>query len=512
MISPEQEALILRLFHAEKWRVGTIARQLGLHRDAVSRVLKEAGLLLEQIQRHSMIDPYIPFLNECFEKYPKISAARLHGMVKERGYPGSPDHFRHMVASLRPTPPAEAFLRLKTLPGERAEVDWAHFGKIEFGATERTLWAFVMVLSYSRAIFLRFYPGASGFFFHLGHVEAFNHFNGSTRITLYDNLKSAVLERRGDAIRFHPELLALAAHYHYEPRPVAIARGNEKPRVERSIRYVRDSFFMARQWKDLNDLNQQALEWCLGPALERRWPEDRSLSVKEAFEIDKENLLPLPPDTFPAEERREVVVGKTPYIRFDCNDYTVPHTQVQKTLVVSASLDRVRILDGAEVVASHPRSFEKGQVIEDPKHIENLVQEKRRARKERGIDRLQRAASSSQELLVRLSKRGESLRTPVNMLLRLLETYGASELEAAIAECLKKDVPHPHAVRHVLEQRREAQGLDPALPIALPDNLRVRDLVVPPPRLDIYDHLKENTHDHGDDQQDDGEAGVLAQR
>ena len=86
------------------------------------------------------------------------------------------------------------------------------------------------------------------------------------RILLYDNLKSAVLERVGEAIRFHPTLLDLAAHYHFQPRPVAPARGNEKGRVERAIRFAREAFFAARRFRDLDDLNAQALAWCQGPA------------------------------------------------------------------------------------------------------------------------------------------------------------------------------------------------------------------------------------------------------
>src|SRR3990172_442380 len=167
-------------------------------------------------------------------------------MLRERGYPGGPDHFRHLVALQRPRPPAESFLRLRTLPGEQAQVDWGAFGRVAIGRAERRLSALVMVLSWSRALFLRFFlhpPMAS---FWRGHVEAFEHFGGAVRVVLYDNLRSAVLERVGDAIRFHPELLALATHYGYEPRPVAIARGNEKGRVERAIQYVRTAFFAAR--------------------------------------------------------------------------------------------------------------------------------------------------------------------------------------------------------------------------------------------------------------------------
>src|SRR5439155_668060 len=202
---------------------------------------------------------------------------------------------------------------------------------------------------YSRHLFLRFYLGAAMNYFIRGHVEAFAWYNSVPRVVLYDNLKSAVLERRGDAIRFHPTLLELAAHYRYEPRPVAVARGNEKGRVERAIRYVRDAFFAARSFSDLADLNRQADEWMTTRAVERPWVEDRSRTVRDAFADERDKLLPVPEQPFPAHERVEVEVGKTPYARFDLNDYSVPHDRTQRTLVVLADLDTVRIADGTDV-------------------------------------------------------------------------------------------------------------------------------------------------------------------
>ncbi len=134
--------------------------------------------------------------------------------------------------------------------------------------------AFVMVLPWSRQIFLRFYPGAGMGYFLQGHVDAFGFFEGCARELLYDNLKSAVLERRGDAIHFNPTLLQLAGHYRFAAKPVNVARGNEKGRCERAIRFIRDSFFEGREWTDLADLNKQAEEWCKTIAAERRWVED----------------------------------------------------------------------------------------------------------------------------------------------------------------------------------------------------------------------------------------------
>ena len=173
--------------------------------------------------------------------------------------------------------------------------------------------AFVMVLSYSRRIFLRFFLDARMDSFLRGHVEAFAAFGGCARLALYDNLKSAVLERMGDAIRFNPVLLEFAAHHRYEPRPVAVARGNEKGRVERAIRYVRDAFFAAREFADLADLNAQARLWCEGQASDRRWPEDGRLSVREAFDAERGSLLARPEREYALGERVAVQVGKTPW-------------------------------------------------------------------------------------------------------------------------------------------------------------------------------------------------------
>jgi transposase len=267
---------------------------------------------------------------------PPLTASRLFEMVRERGYPGGPDHFRSIVAKHRPRPPAEAYLRLRTLPGEQAQVDWGSFGNIQFGKASRRLSAFVLVLSWSRQIFVRFFLNQRMSSFLQGHVEAFQLLGGVPRVLLYDNLKSAVLERVGDAIRFHPVLLDFAAHYRYEPRPVPVRRACEKGRVERAIRYIRGAFFAARSWTDMDDLNAQALAWCKGPASQRGCPEDKAMTVQEACEQENAFLLALPDNPFPVEDKEEVSVGKTPYVRFDLNDYSVPYQLTRRILVVMA--------------------------------------------------------------------------------------------------------------------------------------------------------------------------------
>jgi hypothetical protein len=351
--------------------------------------------------------------------------------------------------------------------------------------------AFVMVLSYSRQIFLRFFLDARMENFLRGHVAAFEAWQGVPRVLLYDNLKSAVLERRGDAIRFHPTLLGFAGHYRYEPRPVAVARGNEKGRVERAIRYVRDAFFAARTFTDLDDLNVQAEAWCNGQAADRRCPEDLKRSVREVFVEEAPRLLPLPDNPAPLLERVAVSVGKTPYVRFDLNNYSVPHTYVRRVLTVLADPHEVRVVDAGAVLACHPRSYDRDAQIELPGHVAALVEQKAAARQHRATDRLVHAVPASQTLLIRAAERGANLGAITAALMRLLAQTNAAEMQAAILEALQRNVPHPNAVRLALARRREQRGEPPAVGVALPAHLQARDTTVQPHALETYDQLRE---------------------
>ena len=493
-ISKDTEHKILRYHFVEKWKVGTIASQLSVHYSVVERVLSQAGLTkVERAKGPSIIDPYLPFIMQTLAQFPKLTAARLYDMARERGYPGGPSMFRQKIAELRPRPQPEAYLRLQTLPGEQAQVDWGHFGHIIIGRARRPLMAFVMVLSWSRQIFLQFYPGSRMEYFLRGHVAAFERWQGLPKVLLYDNLKSAVLEREGNAIRFHPTLLELASHYRFEPRPVAVARGNEKGRVERAIRYIRDNFFAGRHWQDLDDLNTQALEWCHGTASERRCPQNTDMTVTEAFAQEQPRLLALPDNPFNTDECCQVTARKTPYIRFDLNDYSVPHTHVQTSLTVRAGSHQVRILDGNEVIAEHPRSLGKGEQIEQQSHIDALRDSKCQASQHHTQDRLQKASHLTPDLLQGAIGRGHVLKRTLRELNELLNTYGRAEYHLAVEEALNNQSPTADAVRQVLVRRRDEQGRQPAIAIPVPDSARH---MVKPQQLNTYDSLCHSGEDN----------------
>lgn len=497
-VTADESAAILRLHHVEQWPVGTIADQLKRHHDTIERVLVHGGLpVTKQTVRSRMVDPYIPFIMETLEKHPRLRASRLWSMVAARGYDGSKSGFRAIISRLRPRRPAEAYLRRAVLPGQEAQVDWAHFGQITIGRASRYLFAFVMVLSYSRQRFVHFAMRAAMPSFLRGHVEAFRSFGAVPRVILYDNLKSAVLEREGDAVRFHPTLLALAGHYRYEPRACAPYRPNEKGRVERAIRDVRESFFAARTFASVDDLNEQARTWCLDIARERRVPDAKEKTVAEAFLEDRARMVDLPNDDFPVEERVEVRVGKTPYVRFDRNDYSVPHTHVCTSLTVMATDDRVRIIDPSaplEPLADHRRSYDRDQRIEHEGHLRALVEEKRRAHQSRGFDRLFAAVPSARTMMERLADRGANLGAATSGLLQLLDRVGAELLERAVSEVVARDQLQLRALHHEIDRLRYQAGLQPPLTVPVSADARA-NTHVRPHALSTYDRLHSTTGD-----------------
>jgi hypothetical protein len=264
-----------------------------------------------------------------------------------------------------------------------------------------------------------------------------------------------------------------------------------KGRVERAIRFARESFFAARSFVDLDDLNAQAEAWCRGLAADRRWPGDASKTVREAFAEEAPHLLPLPENPYPIYEREVVIARKTPYVRFDLNDYSIPHTHVRRVLTLTADLDEVRILDGQHILACHPRSFDKSAQIEDSAHVAALVAQKQAARRHRATDHLAAAVPAVEDLLVRAAERGGNLGSITSTLMQLLARYGAAELQAAILEALERNVPHPNAVRLVLERRREERQEPPPIAVTLPEHIQTKDRPVRPHDLAAYDKLKE---------------------
>jgi len=492
MITPETRVQIRRYFYAEHWKIGTIAQALNIHPDTVRRAIEVERFQHAEPLRPSIVDPYLPLVRETLEQHPRLRATRLYQMIRDRGYSGSVEQLRRVVARLRPQP-HEAFLRLQVFPAEQAQADWASFGSVMVGRAKRQLSCFVMTLSWSRALYLEFFFDQTTENFLRGHVHAFQDWSGAARVILYDNLKSAVLERRGNQVHFNPRLLELAAHYHFAPRPCKVRAGNQKGRVERAIRYVRDSFWAGRVFTTLAECNRQALVWREEVAHQRRWPDDSARSVAHAFAEEQPRLLPLPLHPFNTDRIEPVRSRKTIYVHFDLNDYSIPPEAVGRPLTLVASDSDIRILDGAAEIARHPRSYDRQRSILDPAHEAAVLRTKRKALHQTRAGRLALAVPESEDLLERAFAQGESAASQTSQLLRLLDLYGVAALRRAIREALERNTPRASSVAFLLRRHPRPTSL-PALDLSRHPEAQALD--VRPHDLETYDEL---AHLHDDD-------------
>lgn len=471
-IDGAMEAKILRLRLNEHWPVGSIATQLKIHRSVVDRVLNEQqrGGPMERKKRVHLADGFEDFLKEMLEKYPNIHGSRLFVMAQERGYKGtSQGHFRRVVRSLRPRKPQEAFWRNKTLPGEQAQADWADFGEHPVSGGSRRLSAFVLALSHSRVLFCQFFWSTTSREFFEGFATGFAYFGGVPRKVLIDNLKSGVQERVGSNIQFNPGFLEFSKHYRFEPCAANIRRGNEKGRVERGIRYIRENFFPGRVWQSLEDLNAQVLHWCNHIAQQRQWQRCAGpKTVEQAWHEEKAFLLPLPEAPYVSSWRELVRVGKTPYGRFDTNDYSVPAVYVGQTLEVYATPTTVTFFQGPQQVAQHLRTYGKHQTVEDPAHLAEVLKQKPGAKEHSGLARLTAACPLAEAFVQQVAQRGDNLGGAISSLLRLLDIHGAPRLTQALEEVLAKQTPHLRSVGFVLSRLEEAAHSPARLSTPLP--------------------------------------------
>jgi transposase len=496
MISDETRAQIRRYFYAEHWKIGTIASELRLHPDAVRNAIESTRFRGTKPLQASIVDPYLAFIRITLDQHPRLRATRIYQMIRDRGYSGSVIQLRRAVARLRPQS-REAFLQLQVFPGEQAQVDWAHFGHVMVGRAKRALSCFVMTMSYSRALYLEFFFDQTTENFLRGHVNAFQTWSGQPRVILYDNLKSAVLERRGNHIVFHPRLIELSGHYHFAPRPCAVRAGNQKGRVERAIRYVRDSFWAGRTFTTLAECNRQALLWRDQVAHQRRWPGGDNRTVAEVFAEEQPRLLTAPVHPFSTDRIETVCSRKTIYVRFDLNNYSIPPEAVGRQLILVASDTSVRILDGSSEIARHVRTYDRNRLVLDPAHQEAVLVRKRKAFHSTPAGRLEQLVPESKAFLDLAFSHGEQAGSQTAQLMKLLQEYGSAALRRAIIEALERQTPRASSVAFLL--RRQPRSTPLALDLS--HHPEAQSLDVRPHDLETYDELARNKQDDDDSEQ-----------
>lgn len=496
MSDAERDTRIRRLYAVEHWSVGTICAQLGVHRDVVRRVLRLDARTPVPVERRRpwAVEDYLPFVGETLQRYPTLTATRLFAMIRERGYTGGATQLRRAIVerNLRPESRREAFTSRVHLPGEEAQLDWAYLDPVRVGNAERPVYALLVVLPYSGDCWVGFYHDMRVATLLAAHIEAFEALGGVPRKMLYDNMKTAVIERDGDAVRYHPALLALAGHYGFEPIACRPYRPNEKGSVERRVRDLRSSLLAGNEFGTLQQLRGAFSVWRTGVLGARVADPATKQTVADRSRHERTLLRALPQNTFGEWPVKAVVVPKQPWVRIDTNRYSVPHTLVGRTLSLLVTHDHVCLLDGSTLVARHARCWDKHTQIDDPQHIEAMRAHHRRAGEHDGRRRLVQHCPNAIDLLARLASDGEYTAPHTRKLNELVAEYGATKVNAAIAEAIQRNTPRATSVQFLLRQAAKAAAppvpaAPPPIPIALPERADARHQQFRSPTLEQYD-------------------------
>jgi hypothetical protein len=219
------------------------------------------------------------------------------------------------------------------------------------------------------------------------------------------------------------------------------------------------------------------------------------MTVAEALDKEREVLMPLPENRFCCESIHTVRSGKTPYVRFDLNDYSIPFELVRKPLTLVCAEKEIRVFDEGKEVARHPRSYDRGETVEDESHITALVEAKRSARQSRGMTRLFQAVPGAKAFLERVVEHGQNLAAATRQFEGMLDDYGAKELEVAVEKVNERELSATSAVAQLLEQERRKRRMKPPVKVTITNDPRVRDLRVTPHRLEQYDDLAKKHDD-----------------
>lgn len=485
-------AEIRRLFHHEKMKKRAIARELSIDREVVDRALSSDRCPQRTVSpRGSMLDAFGDAIAQILEKYPKLSAVRILEKIRALGYKGQISILKELLAGLRPRRHPEAFLKRETLPGEEAQVDWGSCGHILVEGVIRALSVFVMVLSFSRRLYIEFTVSQEMEDFLRGHVNAFESFGGRCpKIIVYDNLRSVVTWRQKRLIRFNDRFQEFAGTYLFEPRPCNPRRGNEKPRAETGVRYVKQNFLAGREFRDLTDLRTQAFHWLRDVANVRVHQTTRERPI-DRFEREQGLLQVAPRSPYDTRICRPVNVTHQIRVKFQANTYTVPPGYVGRILTLKAGPDRVWVYDGDREVASHVRSYGRFRDIEDSAHVKAILETKPHGRIHKERDEFLSLGAPAKHFLEGLVRKGHG--DPdfhVSKLLGLVAEHGATPVLEAIEHALRYGAFGADVVQNILYQRRSPDdAASPLNPLDLTTRPDLAEYTTDLPDLADYDHL-----------------------
>ena len=468
----------------QKLTVAQTARALAL---SARTVAKWAGVQQFRpragVARVSKLDAFKGQIVRWLDAHP-YSAQQIFQRLREAGYRGGRTIVGDYVQRIRPRR-AQAFLKLDFTAGEAAQVDWGEYGTIAVGSTRRRLSFFLMVLCYSRRMYLEFTLSQTSEFFLACHENAFAAFGGVPRKIMVDNLRSAVLQRlAGVAPVFNPKYLDFSRHWGFEIAPCNVRAANEKGRVENGVGYVKKNLLAGLELADFAALQAAATLW-VDTVANVRMHEATHQRPIDRFEDERAHLGRLNPAGF--DLARVCLVRANPQFRvaLDSNHYSVPARYAGQRLTLKAHADRVCIYEHDQLVARHPRSMDRHRDIEEPEHARQLLVQRKSAREQRLLVQFLALSPRAQAYREGLEAKRVNARAHLRKILALAEIHGKDAVARAMDDGLELQAFSAEYIANILAARRRV-GPEPAA-LQLTRRCDLLELELPEPDLSVYD-------------------------
>jgi transposase len=481
MIDYQTYCQIRHLYTEKKLSLGQIARELRLNLKTVRKWAKrESFQKAPAPKRGSKLDPFKGEIVRLLERH-DYSAQQILQQLQERGYDGQYTIVKEFVRQVRPTP-RPAFLTLHFQPGECAQVDWGCAGSVPVGSTRRRLSFFVMVLAFSRKMYLEFTLSETLEHFLSCHQHAFEYFGGVPAQVWVDNAKVAVLNRAAGSVVFNPRYLDFANHYGFEIRACGVGQPQEKGRVENGIAYVKKNFLSGLELSDFQIINPAA--WCwLDQVANVRVHGQTHKTPQELFLQEK--LKPLHPLAYESALVDTIRVNSQFRIKVDGNAYSVPCHYASSQLTLKLFADRLLVYDKDKLVAEHVRRYDRNQDYELPDHVQPLLLERKKARDQKLFLRFLALSPKAHDYYRQVEQRRLNPKHHVQKIVALSELYGTEAVARALEDAFTYQAFSCEYVANILQQRQRPAEEPGALHLTRQQDLLELDL--PAPDLSLYD-------------------------
>ena len=484
MINYETYCKIRDCHEREHLTIAQTARALGVHAQTVAKWVKRSQFRARQpAPRTSRLDPFKAQIVRLLETHP-YSAQQIFQRLREQDFEGGFTIVKDYVRKVRPVR-REAFLKLSFAPGECAQLDWGEYGSIGVGSTRRRLSFFIMVLCYSRLMYVEFTVSQTMEHFLAAHEHAFAAFHGTPARLMIDNLKSAVLQRVvGEAPVFNARYLDFARHWGFDISPCNVSKGNEKGRVENGVGYVKKNFLNGLDFLDFSAVNPAAQVWLDTIANVRIHRETHQRPV-DLFKEEEPRLRPLNPMRYDIARIEDQRASKQFRVTLDTNRYSVPAEYASQRVTLKATPDWVCVYHQDKLIARHVRSYDRRKDLEDPDHPKALLAQRRNAREQRLLMRFLSLSRHAQVYYEGIEQRRLNPRHHLRKIVALSEIYGVDTVDRAIQDGIAFEAYSCEYIANILEMRARALPEPGALHLTRRQDLL--DIEIAAPDLSPYE-------------------------